>query len=125
MVSSMRRKVGITGAEVEGEDQLHSVGTLQQGGAGEGINVDFFTRMIVIMMVRGIVTEFLLKTGDVDWKRDGFLGTRAMKPSLIHKSKVGTRGIRIYMGMRVTMLETEGSMRHRGTIDHLSAAMIS
>lgn len=75
MVSSMRRKVGITGAEVEGEDQLHSVGTLQQGGAGEEVNVDFFTRMIVIMMVRGVVTEFLLKTRDVDWKGGGFLGT--------------------------------------------------
>lgn len=125
MVSNTRQKAGISGVEVEGEDQLNNVGILQQGGAGEEVNADFFIRMIVIVIVGGILMEFLFKTGDRDKKGEGFLDMRAMKFSLIHKSKVGTQGIKVYTTMRVTMLETERSMSHRGTAGHLSTAIIS
>lgn len=79
MVLGMRPKGGMKGVEMEREGLRNTVGILQQGGAAEEVNVGFFIRMNVIMMVGDILIEVQLKAGVVGMKGGAFLGMPMMR----------------------------------------------
>lgn len=123
-VLGVRQKAGLIGVEMEGGDQLHPAGILQQGGAGEVVNAGSLIRM-VIMMIGATLTVAILKTEVIDKKGEGFLGMPGMKPLLIQKCKVDTHRTDFCTGTRVTMMAIERSVNHRGTVGHLLTVMIS